>query len=129
TGGWRELVQASAMTVRLMTYAPTGAPIAAPPAGLPEQVGGERNWDYRFTWIRDASFCVYALLGLGYTDEAAAFLRWLHDRVVEQAGGDSGPLQIMYPVDGSSDLQEEILDHLAGYLRPRPGRPAHPAPR
>ena len=121
-GRWREVVQRSAITLRLLTYAPTGALVAAPTVGLPEQVGGERNWDYRFTWVRDASFTINALLGLGFVDEAAAFLRWLNDRIVDEAGADSGPLKIMYRVDGSTDIGEEVLDHLEGYRGSRPVR-------
>ena len=123
TGRWREMVDRSAITLKLMTYEPTGAPVAAATFGLPEQTGGERNWDYRFTWIRDGSLTMHALTGLGYLEEAARFGQWLRDRVTEAgAGNGASPLKIMYRVDGSSDLTEETLDHFEGWRGSRPVR-------
>jgi GH15 family glucan-1,4-alpha-glucosidase len=121
-GRWREIVGRSAITLKLLTYGPTGAPVAAATAGLPEQEGGERNWDYRYTWIRDGSLTMHALLGLGHYEEAARFAMWVRDRIAESAGDGSGPLKIMYRVDGSSDLTEETLDHFEGWRGSRPVR-------
>jgi pentatricopeptide repeat protein len=122
TGRWRETVSRSAMTLKLLTYEPTGAPVAAATFGLPEQAGGERNWDYRFTWVRDGSLTMHALSSLGYLEESGRFGMWLRERVAEQAGEASGPLKIMYRVDGSSDLTEETLDHFEGWRGSRPVR-------
>jgi GH15 family glucan-1,4-alpha-glucosidase len=96
--------------------------VAAPTTSLPEQLGGERNWDYRYTWIRDAAFSLYGLLRLGFTEEAAAFMGWLTERFSEGRYSDTGPLQLMYGIDGRSELTEETLDHLEGYRGSAPVR-------
>ncbi len=119
-GRWREMVHRSAITLKLLTSANYGSVVAAPTFGLPEEIGGERNWDYRYTWIRDASFTVYALMRLGCMDEARGFMRWVEDRVSEL--NSDGSLQIMYGIDGRKDLTESTLPHLEGYRGSSPVR-------
>ncbi len=119
-GRWREVVQRSALTLKLLTYEPTGAIVAAPTCGLPELVGGERNWDYRYTWIRDSAFTLYGLMRIGFTEEAGRFMGWIEARCHETCG--DAPLQVVYGIDGRHDLGESTLDHLDGYRGSRPVR-------
>src|SRR5262249_52715626 len=122
-GRWREMVNRSALTLKLLTSQRFGSIVAAPTFGLPEEIGGTRNWDYRYTWVRDASFTLYALMRLGYTEEAGAFMRWIEDRSHgSRKKTVSGPLQVVYRLDGNTHLPEIELNHLTGYQSTRPVR-------
>jgi len=119
-GRWRDEVHRSALALKLLHCRNTGSIVAAPTFGLPEDVGGVRNWDYRYTWIRDASFTLYALIRLGMTDETRDFIRWLVHRAEDSE--DPGNLQIVYGIDGRDELPERVLEHLEGYRGSRPVR-------
>ena len=124
-GRWREMVHRSALMLKLLISREHGSLIAAPTFSLPENIGGVRNWDYRFTWLRDGSFTLYALIRLGFIDEAEAFIDWLKGRLSDDA--ERGPLQVVYGIDGRQKLDEFSLDHLAGYENSRPVRIANAA--
>jgi GH15 family glucan-1,4-alpha-glucosidase len=119
-GRWREMVNRSALTLKLLTSAKHGSIVAAVTFGLPEEIGGVRNWDYRYSWIRDASFTLYALMRLGYRAEATAFMGWIEKRCRELKPGN--PLQIMYRMNGGHELAEAHLDHFRGYRESKPVR-------
>lgn len=119
-GRWMEMVNRSALMLKIMTSFKHGSLVAAPTFGLPEQIGGERNWDYRFTWIRDASFTVYCLLNLGYTREARNFISWIQYKCLDI--GKKKKLQLMYKLDGGTCIKEKKLNYLEGYKRSEPVR-------
>ena len=123
-GRWREMVSRSALALKLLSSQKDGSLLAAATFGLPESPGGSRNWDYRYTWLRDASFALYALVRLGLSSEVKAYTHWLGERLMDglAAEAQDGPLRIMYRSDGGDHLQETELGHLDGYKNSRPVR-------
>jgi GH15 family glucan-1,4-alpha-glucosidase len=122
-GGWPDAVCRSLVTLKALTYAPTGGVVAAATTSLPEQLGGSRNWDYRYCWLRDATFTLQALVGTGYVEEAKAWRDWL----LRAAAGDPADLRIMYGLDGSRRIPEYTLDWLRGYQNSTPVRAGNAA--
>ena len=116
---WRIHLQRSALVLKGLTYTPTGAILAAATTSLPETPGGERNWDYRFSWIRDSTFALWSMHSLGFEQEARDFMRFVRQRGMESTDGN---LQIMYGIGGEHDLTEHTLDHLSGYGGAKPVR-------
>lgn len=138
-GRWREWVHRSALTLKLLTHESSGAIVAAPTCGLPESIGGERNWDYRYVWVRDAAFTIYAFLRIGFAEEAAAFMAFLDKRYCEglaskgvRAAGDGArnasglgsesPLGLLFTLDGKREAEEFLLGHFEGHRKSRPVR-------
>ncbi len=123
-GRWREIVNRSALVLKVLFSHEDGSTVAAATFGLPEQIGGSRNWDYRYTWLRDSSFSLYALVRLGFTEEVRAYKEWLRDRVMDglRRDSDDGPLRVMYRTNGGTDIEEVELGHLSGYGNSRPVR-------
>ncbi|KAH7035098.1 glycosyl hydrolase [Microdochium trichocladiopsis] len=120
-GGWREVVSRSLLILKMLTFEPTGAIVAAPTFSIPEAIGGPRNWDYRFSWVRDSSFTIYILLRMGFSDEADAYMAFIDERLRKTVTANSA-LPIMFTIHGETDIPELELDHLEGYKGSKPVR-------
>jgi GH15 family glucan-1,4-alpha-glucosidase len=123
-GRWREVVNRSALALKLLFSQEHGSTVAAVTFGLPEEIGGARNWDYRYTWLRDCSFCLYALVRLGLSGEIRSYTQWVRERLTDglKQEGQDGPLRVVYRPDGGDHLEEIELNHLSGYRQSRPVR-------